>query len=289
MCRLFGFRSRMPSQVHRSLLAAENALAVQSNDNPDGWGIAFFAEGSPHVTRSPMTAIGDALFHRLSGAVQSETVLAHVRRATRGSKTVFNCHPFQYGRWVFAHNGDVRDFDQHRATLLDLVSPRLRRFVLGETDSEVLFFMFLTQLSKLCPLSFRANLNQAMRALRATVLDVRAVCDEPASSASSLLTVMASDGENLLAMQGGKSLFFSTHKSRCSERSQCWGFQRSCEAPTEDDAVTHFVISSEPLHGENVWFELMPGEMVGIDAQMRARRPSRLRQQTIAASVLPVP
>jgi glutamine amidotransferase len=225
----------------------------------------------------------------LSGAVQSETVLAHVRRATRGSKTVFNCHPFQYGRWVFAHNGDVRDFDQHRATLLDLVSPRLRRFVLGETDSEVLFFMFLTQLSKLCPLSFRANLNQAMRALRATVLDVRAVCDEPASSANSLLTVMASDGENLLAMQGGKSLFFSTHKSRCSERSQCWGFQRSCEAPTEDDAVTHFVISSEPLHGENVWFELMPGEMVGIDAQMRARRPSRLRQQTIAASVLPVP
>src|SRR4051794_40838657 len=76
MCRLFGFRSVIPSQVHRSLLAAENALGVQSNLHPDGWGVAFYIDGAPHVTRSPSTALGDALFHRLSGVVASETVLA---------------------------------------------------------------------------------------------------------------------------------------------------------------------------------------------------------------------
>src|SRR4029077_15509897 len=101
MCRLFGFRSVIPSQVHRSLLAAENALGVQSNQHPDGWGVPFYVDGSPHVTRSPTTALGDALFHRLSGIVSSETVLAHVRKATQGALTVLNCHPFQYGRWVF--------------------------------------------------------------------------------------------------------------------------------------------------------------------------------------------
>src|SRR4051794_31811738 len=58
MCRLFGFRSVIPSQVHRSLLAAENALGVQSNQHPDGWGVAFYVDGSPHVTRSPTTALG---------------------------------------------------------------------------------------------------------------------------------------------------------------------------------------------------------------------------------------
>ena len=86
MCRLFGFRSVIPSQVHRSLLAAENALGVQSNQHPDGWGVAFYVDGSPHVTRSPTTALGDALFHRLSGVVSSETVLAHVRKATQGAR-----------------------------------------------------------------------------------------------------------------------------------------------------------------------------------------------------------
>ena len=87
MCRLFGFRSVIPSRVHRSLLAAENALGVQSNDHPDGWGVAFYVDGAPHVTRSPLTALGDSLFHRLSGVVSSQTVLAHVRKATQGDKT----------------------------------------------------------------------------------------------------------------------------------------------------------------------------------------------------------
>src|SRR5260221_510551 len=136
MCRLFGFRSVIPSQVHRSLLAAENALGAQSNQHPDGWGVAFYVDGSPHVTRNPITAMGDQLFHRLSGVVSSQTVVAHVRKATRGDKTVLNCHPFQYGRWVFAHNGDVPGFERHRLALVDRIAPDLQRFILGETDSD---------------------------------------------------------------------------------------------------------------------------------------------------------
>ena len=59
MCRLFGFRSVIPSQVHRSLLAAENALGTQSNQHPDGWGVAYYVDGAPHVTKNPITALGD--------------------------------------------------------------------------------------------------------------------------------------------------------------------------------------------------------------------------------------
>jgi glutamine amidotransferase len=125
MCRLFGFRSVIPSKVHRSLLAAENALGVQSNDHPDGWGVAFYVDGTPHVTRSPLTALGDSLFHKLSGVVASQTVLAHVRKATQGPKTVLNCHPFQYGRWVFAHNGDIPRLDDRRDELMHEISPEL--------------------------------------------------------------------------------------------------------------------------------------------------------------------
>ena len=152
MCRLFGFRSVIPSQVHRSLLQADNALGLQSKDHPDGWGVAHYIDTAPHVIRSSQTAISDNLFHRVSGVVASETVLAHVRKATQGVKSVLNCHPFQYGRWVFAHNGDISNFETCREKLVQLISPHLRRFILGDTDSEVIFHLFLSELTRHGPL-----------------------------------------------------------------------------------------------------------------------------------------
>ena len=74
MCRLFAFRSVVPSQVHRSLVEAEGALGPLSAEHKDGWGVAFYAEGAPHLTRSTQQALGDQLFHRLSGVVSSHTV-----------------------------------------------------------------------------------------------------------------------------------------------------------------------------------------------------------------------
>ena len=269
MCRLFGFRSVIPSQVHRSLLAAENALGVQSNAHPDGWGVAFYVDGAPHVTRSPLTAVGDQLFHRLSGVVSSQTVLAHVRRATHGAKTVFNCHPFQHGRWVFAHNGDVANFGAVREALLAEVAPTLRTFILGETDSEVVFFLFLTLLREATQAGASSRLETAMEALQQTVARVRRIADQGAVSS---LTLIATDGEVLVAAQGGKELFVSTHKTRCSDRERCASLSAACEGPSPDGRVNHFVLSSEPLHGENVWTALNPGEVIGIAGDMRPRR-----------------
>jgi glutamine amidotransferase len=270
MCRLFGFRSVIPSQVHRSLLAAENALGVQSNDHPDGWGVAFYIDGAPHVTRSPTTALGDSLFHRLSGVVSSETVLAHVRKATQGGKTVFNCHPFQYGRWVFAHNGDIPNFEAKREALLGLVSPKLRRFILGETDSEVLFFLFLSALAEQAPLSEAQDVARVANALRVALQRARDISDRDGTRA--LLTVLTTNGSCLVATQGGKELFVSTYKTRCSDRGTCASLSAACEAPSEHGPVNHFIVSSEPLQGENVWQPLAQGDVVGVDERMRVFR-----------------
>jgi glutamine amidotransferase len=268
MCRLFGFRSVIPSQVHRSLLAAENALGVQSNDHPDGWGVAYYVDGAPHVTKSPSTALSDALFRRLSGVVSSETVLAHVRKATQGPKTVLNCHPFQYGRWVFAHNGDVREFERFREPLLAEVAPSLRRFILGETDSEIVFFIFLSRLAAYAPLARPHAVEDVASALRAAVLRVREICQDT----EALLTLIVTDGRVLVALQGGKELFLSTYKTRCGDRDHCPSLAPECEAPTESGFVNHLILSSEPLLGENIWLPLSHGDIVGVDHRMRVLR-----------------
>lgn len=267
MCRLFGFRSVIPSQVHSSLVAAENALGVQSNKHPDGWGVAYFVDGTPHVTRSPTTAVSDSLFHRLSGVVASETVIAHVRQATQGKNNVLNCHPFQYGRWIGAHNGDIPNLEAKRSELLAEIAPRLRRYVLGETDSELIFFQFMSRLAEFGPLARNHAVNDVVMALSATIQRVREICDDEKNS--SLLTFMVTDGQCMAAVQGGKPLYYSTYKHSCPERDTCPSLSAECEAPTLTGFVNHLIISSEQLQGDNIWVALEPGDVMAVDHRMQ--------------------
>lgn len=269
MCRIFGFRSVIPSQVHRSLLEAENALGVQSNEHPDGWGVAFYVDGAPHLMRSPTTALGDQLFHRLSGVAASQAVLAHVRKATQGDLSVFNCHPFQHGRWVFAHNGDIPSFPAHRERLMNEISPALRGFVLGDTDSEVIFFIILTQLAQQVASHVGYSAHAAMAAVRKGTTLIREICERDAGADKCLLTLVMTDGHTLVAMQGGKDLHRSTFKTRCSDRDQCPSLAPECESPSSTGFVNHFIVSSEPLEGENVWEPLAYDELLAVDPHMR--------------------
>jgi glutamine amidotransferase len=270
MCRLFGFRSVIQSQVHRSLLEADNALKNLGSLHPDGWGVAYYVEGTPHLTRSASAAVSDRVFQRVSGVVASETVVAHVRKATQGTLNVLNCHPFQHGRWVFAHNGDVPTFAEHRDELINEVTPRLRRYILGETDSEVLFFLVLTQLLRYGSLSSHFQLPDVITALTKACALVRERCDPKAGEQHkpSLLTCILTDGGTMVGVQGGKELYYSTYKRRCGDRDSCKSLSPACEAPTQDGFVNHLIFSSQPLSGENVWQEMNEGDIVGIDARM---------------------
>jgi predicted glutamine amidotransferase len=270
MCRLFGFRSVIPSQVHRSLVAADNALGVQSGEHPDGWGVAFYVDGCPQVHRSTRTALSDAKFHRLSGVVSAETVLAHVRKATHGELSVLNCHPFQHGRWLLAHNGDIPEFPRHRERLVEGVAPQLRRYLLGDTDSEVIFFLFLTELSAYGPLSRRHSIEDVTASLNAALQAVMTICSE--HERSPLLTVIVTDGETMVGARGGKELYWSTYKRRCPDRDSCASLSPECEAPSETGFVNHFILSSEPLQGDNVWHPLEEGEGIGVDFRMQLLR-----------------
>lgn len=260
---------------------ADNALGTQSADHRDGWGVAYYVDGAPHITRSPTTAIDCALFQRVSGIVASETVLAHVRRATNGENSVLNCHPFQYGKWVMAHNGDIQDFPKHRTELVQRVAPMLRRYILGDTDSEVLFFLFLTHLSQHGPLSGRIGVEEVMMALQATLDHVRAICDVDTEKEPSLLTTIVTDGTTMVAAEGGKELFWSTYKTRCSDRDTCPSLSPECEAPSESGYVNHLIFSSEVVLGENIWLPFEHGELIGVDWRMKLARSTGQRHLAV--------
>ena len=115
-----------------------------TDHHSDGWGIAFFeGRGLRHfVDHQPACESPVAeLIRRYP--IKSRHVVAHIRKATQGQVNLQNCHPFVrelWGRyWVFAHNGDLKDF-----------RPRLHGnfHPVGDTDSEHAFCWIMQELAK---------------------------------------------------------------------------------------------------------------------------------------------
>lgn len=275
MCRIFGFRSVINSQVHKSLVEADNALEQQSVSHPDGWGLSYYINGAPHIIKSSSSALNNELFKKVSGVVSSQTVIAHVRKATLGSKEFLNTHPFQFGNWTFAHNGNIKSFDNVKEALLSRIKANYRRFILGDTDSEVIFYFLLSFMDRKMelhktdyPIAF------LLQVLRDAIEELILITGEysqidQAGEHETYLTFIISNGSVMIAHQGGKKLYYSTYKNRCSDRDFCSSFSNECEAPSRSGLVNHLIFSSEPLSGENIWLTMGLGDLIGVDSAMK--------------------
>ncbi|MBL0421403.1 class II glutamine amidotransferase [Ramlibacter sp. AW1] len=143
MCQLLGMNCNTPTDVTFSF-AGFAQRGGRTDHHGDGWGIAFFeGKGVRHfVDHEPACNSPVAeLIRRYP--IKSRTVIAHIRKATQGVVALENCHPFVrelWGRyWVFAHNGDLKDFN-----------PRLHaQFqAVGNTDSERAFCWLMQEIWK---------------------------------------------------------------------------------------------------------------------------------------------
>ena len=280
MCRLFGFRSAVNIGVHHSLVLAENALAQQSESNPDGWGIGFFEGTTPILRRGLSKAIGDGDFTNLARFVRSQAVIAHVRLGTVGGHDLTNTHPFSAGRWVFAHNGTLQGLEHYERLLMDEIDPEFRPLVQGETDSERCFYLFLTQLGLrgVAPESPAPGI-VAFDAMRATIGTLCRLAQETGAPPP-LINFLATDGRSMVANRLGRGLFFSTQKRYCEKMNDCsrWrdGQELPCMHPLRAKEVNHLLIASETISTEDIWEPLAEGDLIGIDAQFRFVRQRAL-------------
>jgi len=263
VCRLFGFRSNQPARVHRSLVAEKNSLLQQSREHKDGWGIAYYGDRpEPEVAHGLGPAHADPDFDRVSGLVSSHAVLAHVRLKSVGEVAVRNAHPFLRGRWAFAHNGTVRDFERHREAMERLIAPELLAGLQGETDSERCFLIFLTELRG------RSGIDAVAGALARTMAAVSRLTDRDDQEKPTSMNFMVTDGELLVATRRHRTLFVSEGRAR--------GEGGLSHPPPEDGArLTQLVIASEELSSESHWHQVAEDELVGVDGAMVFRRWSR--------------
>lgn len=282
MCRLFGFRSNVPSQAHRSLVEAENAVSAQARAHGDGWGIGWFLGRDPYVLKSDGSAASDERFHRISKRLTSHTFLVHVRRATVGQVDQLNSHPFRHGRWMFAHNGTIFGFDAVRERLLEQTLPELRPLVFGSTDSEHLFYFLLSCLYRhgLCHLGHeQLDACQVALAVRDGVEHIYRWCAD-AGLDPPICNLILTNGEVMVAMRAGLELFLATQKTSCRDYERCTA-EKICFAALRPLPVpgriprgpvrrcNHLLVASEPISTEDIWEELPQGHLLALDPSLQ--------------------
>ena len=152
VCRWLAY-SGSPILLEELLYKPKRSLIVQSlhsrlgaeETNGDGFGVGWYgAQPTPAVFHSVEPAWNDRNLRELAGHISSGLVFAHIRASSGTAVQQTNCHPFRHGRWLWMHNGLIRDFHQVRRDLVLAVDPSLFPEIEGTTDSEVLFFLALT-------------------------------------------------------------------------------------------------------------------------------------------------
>lgn len=277
MCRLFGFRSAVPSGAHKSLLEAENALAIQARLHPHGWGIGWFAGDEACVLKTGNGAAEDDRFRAASARLTSNTMVVHVRKATVGSVDHLNAHPFQYGRWLFAHNGTIFGMEEGlREWMLMQIDEGFAPLILGDTDSECLFYYLLSALADNgVDRSGRRTIDSdtVLQIVRRAVwaLDDEAVrrgLERP------IVNLILTNGTLFLAHRAGMPLMLSTQKIFCADFETCTEISKVCMKPQRPAGtpVNHLLVASETIAtDENIWEEVEDGSTLLLYPDFRLR------------------
>lgn len=241
MCQLLGMNANVPTD----LMFSFTGFSTRAEEHKDGFGIAFFEGAGTRLFVDAQSArlspVAEMIRHY---PIRSHNVIAHIRKATQGVVALENTHPFVrelWGRyWVFAHNGDLKDY-----------RPRLHAAFrpVGSTDSERAFCWLMQELSKA-----HADL-PPVGELTATLAEL-----VPRIAAHGSFNFMLSNGQALWAHCSTKlSWLVREHpfrKARLQDEDISVDF---AELTTAADRVA--VVVTEPLTADEAWRAFAPGEL----------------------------
>jgi predicted glutamine amidotransferase len=225
MCRWLAY-SGTPILLEELLYNRQHSLIDQSlhsrmgveTTNGDGFGVGWYGvegggpalpstrdSGAPVIFRDTGPAWNDVNLRELSRSTSSGHFIAHIRASTGTAVQQTNCHPFRYDRWLWVHNGAIKDFHLLKRDLVMAVDPELYPSIQGSTDSETMFYLALTFGLREDPVA----------AVERMVGFVEAVAREHGVDKPMQMTVGTTDGERLYGFRYssiGKSrtLYFSS-------------------------------------------------------------------------------
>lgn len=153
MCRLLAIVGKIDEKLKSKTLENFQRLAQYGYIAPkiekghkDGWGIVAYKGGKISMEEKDLkSAYGNMKYSKAVSALEKteqDIIIAHLRKATVGKRSIKNVHPFIFGNLTFCQNGTIKESEK-----IPLES-KYAKLVKGETDSEKFFFFILQNLEK---------------------------------------------------------------------------------------------------------------------------------------------
>jgi len=284
-------------------LAASDAGSPNALTNMDGFGVGWFTSSEcdfkqhtdskwpeslrPVVYKSTRPPLNDLVLKSIVRGTSSNAVLAHIRAAPGLTPVVeTNCHPFVFGRHLFAHNGILGSFPRIRTAILQYLPLKYQQAVIGTTDAEhiaAIYFFILCGKDGNWESAYDAK-DMAV-AMRETIVLLEKMQTEfgPAERESNTLNLVAMSGSSLVAVRYGSpkgleppSLYYSTTAGATLNR-KYKGFPSDISGSGDGDAEEdgrlektshgeHVVVASEPsTFNKSEWELVEPSQMVVAD------------------------
>jgi glutamine amidotransferase len=225
-----------------------------------GWGVADYPDGMPIIERQTWAAYHGEHFARKAASVYAHTVVAHVRRATVGEPSIENTHPFSHGRWIFAHNGTIRNFDKVRDLMLGSLDFTQRNAIHGTTDSEHVFHYLLSLWSKAPEVDLLKTVRTGLR----QVIEWSRMVDPDAAPS---LNIVLTDGDRMVGSRLGRTLWFLAR--RAVHKCDICG-----KTHVHHETGAHYrsiEVASEKLTDDEDWKGVPDGCVYAVDPDFRLR------------------
>ncbi|KAF6824751.1 N-terminal nucleophile aminohydrolase (glutamine amidotransferase class-II) [Colletotrichum plurivorum] len=305
-----------PSQAAAAPSTANNTGSPNPQTNMDGFGVGWYttaqceydpsytsavlghAAQRPVVYKNVRPPLNDLVFASIARGTSTRAVLAHVRAAPGLTPVVeTNCHPFGFGRHLFAHNGVLGGFAAIRTAVLQYLPLRYQVAILGTTDAEHVAALYFF---RLCgedgDWNALYNVGGMAKAMRETIELLEGMRREFAGAGEGIqednvLNLVVTSGSSLVAVRYASpkgleppSLYYSTTAGPTLNRKYKGApdEERSRDPVVADDErmdkerhAKHVVVASEPSTlNPDEWELVEPSQMVLVDQDLHLRLES---------------
>jgi predicted glutamine amidotransferase len=257
------------SLIRQSFKARERAEPL----NGDGFGIGWYMpeiDPTPCVFKDLRPAWANRNLHRLAEKIRSTIMFAHVRAATGHSAvSEANCHPFDYDRFLWMHNGGIADFNKIKRRLRESLDDEFYNFVQGTTDSEHIFAVYLNKLS---PHLDHYSGEILADTMIATITQLNEWSREIGISDESRYNFAVTDGQNIVATRYVTDHAKQAHSLYYASGEAFEAVEGKYRMRPTDRQSRAVIIASEPLTEERAdWTPVPANHLVLVTPELDLR------------------
>lgn len=245
MCELMGICANM--EVNPRFSFKEIKLrGGGSRSHTDGWGIGFYENSKAKIYKGPEAASRSSLAKEIETGkidIKSRIFISHIRQALSAHK-LENTHPFQTGKWIFAHNGAHGLDKYYKKHGSGKFKPK------GDTGSEKGFCILMNVLEE----NNVEKINDKTKIIKAVSDDIR--------KSGAHFNFIMSDSEHLFCYYSGYNSLYFTKRSFGNNKITLEDADYKIKvSDMKREGEKAVIVATKPLTKDEEWEKFGEGEL----------------------------